>query len=346
MTKLFSKSKQVDREKSLLVVIQFLVGAFMLLIGVGLGWWLKGSTPPVTKITSPLRLGGYEFISPLLACDTNPSVNSASLNTLEDRLKSVINDRKKTADVDQVSVYYRELKTGKQLTVNGGEKYFPASLKKVPIMMSYYKRAEDAPDLLSTKGVLQGSIDYNLNVEVPPKVKPIYGQEYSVDDLINMMIRYSDNNSFMMLSNNTNEEDLKTLYNTIQVNYPDDQLAIADYITPYQFSFFLRILYNSTYLNAAYSEKALKLMSEVDFKDGIVAGVPSNVRVAHKFGDMSNKENSQINFREMHDCGIVYNPTDPYILCVMTKSHQEITKTEDTIKQISEIAFKASEENN
>ena len=56
------------------------------------------------------------------------------------------------------------------------------------------------------------------------------------------------------------------------------------------------------------------MLASADFKRGLVAGVPEDIKVAHKFGERETSEGKQL-----HDCGIVYYPNRPYLLCVMTE---------------------------
>jgi hypothetical protein len=43
-------------------------------------------------------------------------------------------------------------------------------------------------------------------------------------------------------------------------------------------------------------------------------------------------------FRELHDCGIVYLPDNPYLLCVMTKGN-DFAKMEKIIEEISRLSY-------
>ena len=92
--------------------------------------------------------------------------------------------------------------------------------------------------------------------------------------------------------------------------------------------------YNATYLSQEYSEKALKLLTEPDIP-GIRAGVPTTITVAQKFGERSVYDtNNNLTDRELHDCGIVYKPGSPYLLCVMSRG-----KDFDTMaKNISDLS--------
>ena len=101
------------------------------------------------------------------------------------------------------------------------------------------------------------------------------------------------------------------------------------------YAYFFRILYNATYLGHTYSEKALELLNNREFPDGIVAGVPENIPVAHKFGERTvESPEGIVTTEELHDCGIVYYPSKPYILCVMTKG-TDIASLKEIIKTIS-----------
>jgi hypothetical protein len=42
---------------------------------------------------------------------------------------------------------------------------------------------------------------------------------------------------------------------------------------------------------------------------------------------------------EMHDCGIVYYPYRPYLLCVMTKGSGEIKSLETVIQDVSKMVY-------
>jgi len=73
------------------------------------------------------------------------------------------------------------------------------------------------------------------------------------------------------------------------------------------YSGFFRCLYQSCYLNQKDSQWVLKELTKTEFP-GIKDGVPSEVTVSHKIGDTDNTYD---------DCGIVYLPKQPYLLCVM-----------------------------
>jgi beta-lactamase class A len=94
-----------------------------------------------------------------------------------------------------------------------------------------------------------------------------------------------------------------------------------------------RVLFNVSYLNKEASEKALELLTRVEFKDGLPAGLPANIVVAHKFGERIVNGLSQL-----HDCGIVYYPSHPYLICIMTRG-ADFTQLSKHIQEISKITY-------
>jgi beta-lactamase class A len=97
--------------------------------------------------------------------------------------------------------------------------------------------------------------------------------------------------------------------------------------------FFIRVLYNASYLSREMSEKALDYLLASDYKDGLVAGLPPGTQVAHKFGEYEREDMNQL-----HDCGIVYYPRHPYILSVMTRGSDKQMMA-DTIAEISRLIY-------
>ena len=81
------------------------------------------------------------------------------------------------------------------------------------------------------------------------------------------------------------------------------------------------------------SNRALGILSESMFKDGIVAGVPKGTIVAHKFGEQKNG-----NVQQLHDCGIVYYKPNPHLLCVMTQG-DNIDELKPVIQDVSKKVY-------
>src|SRR5581483_2586054 len=97
------------------------------------------------------------------------------------------------------SVYYENLTTGEWASLNECEKYFPASLGKIPLLIAYLKLAESSPGFLD-KNILNSS-EYtdNAGQEIKPKKSIVLGRTYSVKKLIKNMIVYSDNDAADLL---------------------------------------------------------------------------------------------------------------------------------------------------
>ena len=71
-----------------------------------------------------------------------------------------------------------------------------------------------------------------------------------------------------------------------------------------------------------------------------MAGLPPNTLVAHKFGLHPIQTGSQITGIELHDCGIIYPASNPYILCVMTKGGTQPAALAAAIKGISDLVYR------
>ncbi len=78
----------------------------------------------------------------------------------------------------------------------------------------------------------------------------------------------------------------------------------------------------------------LETMSHSSFTKGIVAGVPEDVLVSHKFGEAPLKTGEV----QLHDCGIVYAQQSPYLLCVMSQG-SDYEALADFIARVSQAVY-------
>ena len=169
---------------------------------------------------------------------------------------------------------------------------------------------------LSSSGTPFGSVLDSPSVTLTPN------QPYTVSELLSHLIIYSDNNAASLLVNNFDPNALGDIFTDLNLGSSSYDTT-GDSVTPKQLSLMFRVLYNGTYLTADWSEKALELLSQVNYKQGLVAGVPAGITVAHKFGEreLVDSVTGQVTNDELHDCGIIYYPGSPYLLCVMTKGN-------------------------
>ncbi len=297
-----------------------------------------GPSAPVS-IAAIREKGKYDLISPLLLCGPKDTLRES--RALERKIENIISLKKASGELTTSGVYLRELDSGVWAGVNADAEFSPASLLKLPTMIAYFKYAERVPEILSKQVFYQDRLHQNKKEYFKPTDRILPGNSYSIEDLIRAMITHSDNNATVLLDQNVDKNSLLEAYTDLGLPIPFTQEATADFLSPRLYSYFLRLLYNATYLNRDFSERALLILSQSDFNKGLVAGVPSDVRVAHKFGERSVlSPDGKLKYSELHDCGIVYYPTNPYLLCVMTKG-KDLDELAGVIKEISAVVYDA-----
>lgn len=319
-----------------LVVI---VSSLTFILGLGVGFLLfKTFHSHAAQVVNndkmeEIRAGGYKFISPLLECEVGGGSKLNALDRLQSNIRSLIDQETEAGNITEAAVYFRELNNGPAFGVNQEMDFAPASLLKLPVMMAYLKSYDDDPDQLQKKKYKYEGKDVLLDQSIKPEETLEKGKEYTVLELIEKMMIYSDNASLTVLEDHIDPAliDKVTLelgIETAGTHTPDDYMSVRGYATLF------RILYNASYLEKDMSEKALEILSKSDFKDGIVAGLPAGIVVSHKFGERE----LDSGITQLHDCGIVYYPKNPYLICLMTKG-DSIQKSANTIAKISSVTF-------
>ena len=160
------------------------------------------------------------------------------------------------------------------------------------------------------------------------------GKFYTVNELIKRMIIYSDNAATELLHQNLNDELYFQVYRDLAIDVPDESKP-EYFISSKNLSSLYQALYEASYLPGELSDKALDMLSQVTYNNGLNRHLPKGIKVAHKFGE---KDFAETEAREIHDCGIIYNPEAPYILCVLTIGKNFETQ-ENAIADISKLIY-------
>lgn len=288
----------------------------------------------VNTFSSAIRQSGYALTNPLLECEIGDETAFQEIRPFRDKLQTLVDRDIKLGNASHISVYFRDLNNGPWIGINEKESFSPSSLLKVPLMMAILQMAEKNPAILQEKLVYTGTEDKDASQNIQPTQQLIPQTPYSYQTLLERMISSSDNNAAMLLSQSITGDEYLRPYEELGLPLPllqngEYYIRVKDYAT------FFRVLFNASYLTRDNSVKALSYLLKSEFKEGLVAGVPDTIPVAHKFGERIWDDTKE---HQMHDCGIVYYPGYPYLLCVMTRG-TDFDQLRYTIRGISKFVY-------
>lgn len=146
------------------------------------------------------------------------------------------------------------------------------------------------------------------------------------------MVAYSDNNATFLLNQNLDGKAFLKIFSDLNISISkganlNTLMNVKDY------SRLLTVIYNSGYLSINHSEYAAELLSQCDFKRGMVKALPPNTKIVHKFGEMVDSR-----YHELHECGIIYSKNATFLLTIMTKGADN-NELSDVISEITNITY-------
>ena len=325
----------VFRNKSLLTALAIVFFTAGCVVGAYMTSFLNPDVTPLFPKDNRSRIDGTAYTNPLLECSELPeSISIGQRVNLEEVIEGHIEKAQRDGVLTNAAVYFRDLNNGPWFGVNEDFKFYPASLLKVPIVIAFYSLVDEDSSLLSTQveyiesdKAVEGSQAFGSSVRLEK------GKIYSAMELLEFMLQESSNEATLMLVDIIGAEHILKVYKDLGITPP---ASGEDYkIDVHTYASFFRILFNATYIDRVASEWILGTMTRSTFTEGIVAGIPSDIPVAHKFGT---RENAASGIRQLHDCGIIYVPNNPYILCAMTQG-ADYTKLAGFIKEISALVY-------
>ena len=261
----------------------------------------------------------------------NVGIEDEKLMPLKEKVNQYLEEQKAGGTIKTASVYFKILNDDHGwFVINPEEKYYLASLLKVSFMIAMLKEAENNPGVLDKKVYYaKHSAALNPQAMLDHQLQP--GRYYTIRELLKYAISYSDNDAAYLVVDNFNLGTLQKLHSDLNLGGVDFHKEYFGTVEEY--SRFLRILYNGSYINNDMSEYALELMTQSDFNDGIVKKIDKNVLVARKFGERGLAD------KELHEFGIVYLEGQPYLIGIMTRG-KDYDELKEIISEISLMVFK------
>lgn len=222
----------------------------------------------------------------------------------------------------EVGILIKDVDMGWEISFNK-EKLFPsASLVKIPIMASCFY------------AIQEGKFKFNriVKLKLTDKVagsgilKDMHtGKEFSIEDLLELMIADSDNTATNMLVSQLGFTYLNASFKSLglkntnlsrkMIDFESRSQGIENYTTAEDIGNILEKIYRKEVVNPKVSEQCIRLLKQQKINDRIPHYLPTEITIAHKTG---------LERFVCHDAGIVYTCKGNFLICVLTK-HTEAT---------------------
>ena len=286
-----------------------------------------------TPVATPIVVG--ETPQSTHSPTPKPVVNQGAerAKTLE-RVKSVVEQARKDFP-GTTAVHFVDIESNQHLDFNGERPFESASLMKLVVIAELYRLIQmgelgiDHPLTLEKKHIVGGSGDLK---DLEP------GITFPVRVLAEKMITQSDNTATQMLTDFLTKDSLNKSTKNLgltgtTINRDIYDFAAIDqgrdnYITAQDAALLLEQLAKEELPG---SSEIHAILERQQRNDMIGAGLPKDVRVAHKTGELNGI---------LHDTGIVYAPKGAYVLVMLSDGVTDQPKAVEVFARLSQDIFK------
>jgi beta-lactamase class A len=232
-------------------------------------------------------------------------------------------------------VYVVDLSTGQTATKQSQQMFPAASTIKLPLALYVYDQVSHGKASLDEAVTYQGSDWEDGAGYLADDLAP--GDTQTVGQLVETMIRYSDNVAKNMLIDRFGQENLFAWIQGHggQVELRDDGDGGLIYTNAETLGRMMSLLYtDQAFQNTVLQHQLLEYLQTTVYSDRAAAGVPEGVKVAHKIGDLPDVVN---------DVALVWAPNGPFVLAALSNG---VTEEEGgaTITALTSTAYQFLEE--
>lgn len=219
-------------------------------------------------------------------------------------------------------LYVIRLGDGFAYGINEKEIFQAASLIKLPVIVTLYREAESGDIDIDTRYTLKASDKVGGAGVLQNKS---VGTVLTYRELAFLMGSQSDNTAFNIVRRILGDENIEETIKTIGMNKTSLK---ENETTPYDIGVFFQKLFKGGIISEDSTSEILESLTNTIYEEHLVAGIPRDVRVAHKYG------------REVHvvnDAGIVF-ADKPFVVVIMSKGVVE-KEADEIFPELSEIVF-------
>ena len=305
--------------------------------------------PPACHLVQNARMKiGFLSLTVLLTL-TAPTCSSqtATLAAAE----SEIQNRIASSGAD-VAVYFRSLDGTLQWSSRADEPFHAASTMKIPVMIELFRQAQQnklkLDDTLLIKNEFHSIADgspFKLSADDDSESTLYHseGQTRTFRQLCNLMITVSSNFATNLLIEKLGVENIRATVHQLGADGMnvlrgvEDNKAFAKGLnnttTATGLGILLQAIAQGKAVDPDSSRQMIEILEQQRFNEGIPAGLPPGILVAHKTGEIT---------KIHHDAAIVFAGR-PYVLVILVRGMAQIKDSSDLMAAISREFYQATQ---
>jgi beta-lactamase class A len=236
-----------------------------------------------------------------------------------------------TDNTGRYAVYLEDLKTAQYTGIAMDRKYTAWSLLKLGVLVTVLEKME------------QGALSPDMMMPLPAQDKSSPPAAWDVSpassaapvrELLERLITHSDNTASFVLSGTFHAAEFQQTLRALGLSCagPDEPAHTLPDISARQMGHALRMIYHSALLSRPFSQLVLSLLSSSIYDSQLPRHLPPSVPVCHLAAFNADSG-------DFHDCGIIFAPGRPYILCVMSSGNNR-KEADRVISDISRAVYR------
>jgi len=285
------------------------------------------------------------FVACSLSCTTTLA-QDAKLAAAEAAIQQRI-----AASGAEVAVYFKTLDGKAEWSVRPDEVFHAASTMKIPVLIELFHQVQQGKvkldDKLMVKNEFHSIVDglsYKLNAadDSEADLYKAEGQSRSLRELCELMITVSSNFATNLIIEKLGVENIRAMVQAlgadgvVVLRGVEDGKAfekgLNNTATARGLAILLQAIAKKKAVDAASSEEMIAILTRQTFNEGIPAGLPPGISVAHKTGEITGIH---------HDAAIVFAKR-PYVLVILVRGLVDIKQSAVLIADISRQIYGAT----
>jgi len=312
----------------------------------------RGVLPLVLFVAGVLSLGFSSQENCLLtAVSTTARARAAQEASLDSKVVANIEERVQKSGAD-VGIDFRILDGSTAWSFHAEDTFHAASTMKIPVMIELFHQAQQGKlkldDSLPIKNEFHSLADGSI-FTLDPKddsetdLYQAVGQTRTLSQLCELMITVSSNFATNLLIQKLGVENVRATVHSLHADGMnvlrgvEDNKAFAKGLnnttTAQGLAVLLEAIAKGRAVDAGASREMVEILERQKFNEGIPAGLPAGMQVAHKTGELTKLH---------HDAAIVYAKR-PFVLVILVRGLTDIKDSSALMADVTRQLYAATQ---